>query len=108
MKRDYDMDTPVFQLTVRELVGLLKTIKEEEEPKPKVKAPVLTEKYVHGLTGISRLFGCSKTTANRIKQSGIINDAITQLGNLIVVDAAKALELVGEANKKGKSHKYLI
>ena len=43
----------------------------------------------------SRLFGCSLPTANRIKQSGKIDRAITQVGRKIIVDADLALELAG-------------
>ena len=46
-----------------------------------------------GIKGIAELFGCSVPTANRIKRSGIINDAITQIGRKIIVDAEKALGL---------------
>ena len=53
------------------------------------------KRYVYGLAGIARLFGCSLPTANRIKQSGKINRAITQIGRKIIVDADLALELVG-------------
>ncbi|MBW4724709.1 DUF3853 family protein [Prevotella melaninogenica] len=52
-------------------------------------------RYVYGLAGIARLFGCSLPTANRIKQSGKINRAITQVGRKIIVDADLALELAG-------------
>lgn len=52
-------------------------------------------RYVYGLAGIVRLFGCSLPTANRIKQSGKINRAITQIGRKIIVDADLALELAG-------------
>ena len=41
----------------------------------------------------TRLFGCSLPTANRIKQSGKIDRAITQVGRKIIVDADLALEL---------------
>lgn len=37
---------------------------------------------------------CSKTTANHIKRLGIIDDAITQIGRKIVVDADQALKLL--------------
>ena len=58
--------------------------------------PLKEEKrYVYGLAGIARLFGCSLPTANRIKQSGKINRAITQVGRKIIVDADLALELAG-------------
>lgn len=53
------------------------------------------KKYVYGINGIARLFGCSMPTANRIKKSGKINKAITQIGRKIIVDAELALELVG-------------
>ena len=47
------------------------------------------------MAGIARLFGCSIPTANRIKQSGKIDKAITQIGRKIIVDADLALELAG-------------
>ena len=53
------------------------------------------KRYVYGLAGIAHLFGCSLPTANRIKQSGKINRAITQIGRKIIVDADLALELAG-------------
>ena len=53
------------------------------------------KRYVYGLAGIARLFGCSLPTANRIKQSGKINRAITQIGRKIIVDADLVLELAG-------------
>ena len=37
------------------------------------------KRYVYGLAGIARLFGCSLPTTNRIKQSGKINRAIAQI-----------------------------
>jgi hypothetical protein len=51
--------------------------------------------FVYGLSGLARLFGCSLPTANRIKQSGKIDQAITQVGQKIIVDADLALELAG-------------
>ena len=47
-------------------------------------------------------FGCSIPTANRIKRSGIIDGAITQVGRKIVIDADLALELAAKAKKEGK------
>ena len=53
---------------------------------------------VNGKTvGIARVFGCSVPTANRIKKSGIIDKAITQIGRKIVVDADLALSLAKES-----------
>lgn len=59
-------------------------------------APIASsKKHVYGIAGIARLFGCSMPTANRIKQSGKIDKAITQIGRKIIIDAEFALELAG-------------
>jgi hypothetical protein len=93
MTKTFDLDTPVFQLTVGDLLHL---IEERTKPEPvTVVNTAIQSKYVYGLSGIAELFGCSKTTASRIKQSGKIDSAITQMGNLIIVDAEKAVELAG-------------
>ena len=66
--------------------------------------PSSQKRYVQGYQGIASLFGCSKSTAQRIKKSGIIDDAITQVNRKILVDADLALQLVKDcdftANKK--------
>ena len=63
--------------------------------KPAQPAADKEKKYVYGIGGIARLFGCSRPTANRIKKSGRINRAITQIGRKIIVDADMARELAG-------------
>lgn len=84
------LDKPIWQLSGREFAALMRsTLKEmengkEEEPK---------KRFVFGLDGICDLFGCSKSTAERIKQSGIIDAAISQVKRKIVVDADLALQL---------------
>lgn len=50
------------------------------------------EKFSYGLPGLMDLIGCSKTTAWRIKKSGIIDDAIVQIGKKIIIDNYKVLE----------------
>ena len=56
----------------------------------------IERKYVYGILGIAKLFGCSLPTANRIKKSGKIDKAITQIGRKIIVDVELALELAGK------------
>ena len=48
--------------------------------------------YVYGIKGIMHLFGVSNVTAQRYK-NGIIREAVSQNGRIIVVDADRALEL---------------
>ena len=55
-------------------------------------------RYVYGLKGIMKLFGVSNVTAQRYKR-GLIREAVSQNGRIIVVDADKALQLFKE--KKG-------
>ena len=92
------LDKPIWQLSGREFAALMRsTLMEmetgkEEEPK---------KRFVFGLDGICDLFGCSKSTAERIKKSGIIDAAITQVKRKIVVDAELALQLFGNRMKTG-------
>ena len=46
-----------------------------------------------GIDGIATIFGCSHSTAQRIKNSGVIDGAISQVGRKIWVDKAEALRL---------------
>lgn len=50
--------------------------------------------YVYGLQGICDLLGCSTSTATRIKRSGVIDAAVSQHGNTIIVDADLAIDLL--------------
>jgi len=86
-----DRDRPLWQLTVGELLDILQS----EKPVQKLeKTP--EKRIVYGLKGIAEIFGCSTSTAQRIKNSGKIKKAITQVGRKIVVDADLALKLYSE------------
>ena len=82
-------ETRIIDLTVGQLMDL---IAKAQAPVVE-KKPEQTKRLVYGISGIAQLFNCSMTTANRIKASGRIDDAITQHGRIIVVDADKALLL---------------
>jgi len=90
-----DKNTPIWQLTVAELIELMK---EALQPQTVIHQP--EKRFVHGLKGIAQLFGCSWTTASEIKKSGAIDGAITQVGRTIVVDAELALQLAKSRKKK--------
>ena len=53
-------------------------------------------RWVKGISGLCEIFGCSKTTANRIKASGTISKAIRQQGRTFLTDASLALQLYGK------------
>lgn len=84
---------PLWQMTGEEFLWLHQSAGHHQGEQPAVVNPA--KKYVYGIHGISQLFGCSIPTANRIKQSGKIDRAITQIGRKIIVDAELALELAG-------------
>ena len=89
------LDKPVWQMTGEELLFLAQHGKMSMNGETIKTSSKEEKRYVYGLAGIARLFGCSLPTANRIKQSGKINRAITQIGRKIIVDADLALELAG-------------
>ena len=72
------------------------TTNDSLKPQMLLTQPKQEEHNVYGIAGIAQIFGCSIPTASRIKKSGIINDAITQVGRKIVVNADKALELASK------------
>ena len=86
---------PVWQMTGEELLFLAQHGNMSTKAKEENSSAKEERRYVYGLVGIARFFGCSLPTANRIKQSGKINRAITQVGRKIIVDAELALELAG-------------
>lgn len=89
------LSKPVWQMTGEEFIMLSRHASGQTEAQPQ---PVTdtSRKYVYGIPGIAKLFGCSLPTANRIKKSGRIDKAITQIGRKIIVDAELALELAGK------------
>ena len=60
-------------------------------------ASLSQRRIYYGIEGIAQIFGCSVPTANRIKKSGVIDDAITQIDRQIVIDGNLALELAKKA-----------
>lgn len=89
------LDKPVWQMTGEELLFLARHGSQPSNMTTETSPSKEQRHYVYGLSGIARLFGCSLPTANRIKQSGKIDRAITQVGRKIIVDADLALELAG-------------
>ena len=89
------LSKPVWQMAGEEFIFLSKHASRQTETQPQ---PVTdTErKYVYGILGIAKLFGCSLPTANRIKKSGKIDKAITQIGRKIIVNVELTLELAGK------------
>ena len=90
------LSMPVWQMTGEEFMYLCEHASNHTEAQTQPQTVTDPERrYVYGMPGIARLFGCSIPTANRIKKSGKIDKAIIQIGRKIIVDAELALELAG-------------
>ena len=94
------LEKPLWQFTGKDHEYMLKHVLMESLSVDGNSQPSNKKYYVQGINGIANLFGCSKSTAQRIKNSGVINDAITQVQRKILVDADLALQLVKESGYK--------
>ena len=72
--------TPLCNLTVKEFLEISKNVNSENM-------------YEYGLKGLAKILGCSISKASKIKSSGILDEAIIQKGNIIIIDKKKAIEL---------------
>ena len=89
-----DPNTPLFKLTLQELKTELM-----EEIQKQFLAFFPKKKYEYGIKGLAKILGCSRSTASKIKSSGILDEAICQNGKLIIIDKEKALELLKKSKK---------
>lgn len=78
-----DPKTPIGQLTVEEFLEVSKNL-------------IAEKKYEYGLKGLAKILGCSVSKASEVKSSGILDGAIIQNGNIIIIDKEKALELFAQ------------
>jgi excisionase family DNA binding protein len=80
-------DTPLYQLSVNQLLELLNR---RPEAQPQQKIEPTEKKYIYGISGLARLLNCSNPTAQRIKDSGKI--PYTQVGRKLIFDSEEVLK----------------
>jgi hypothetical protein len=101
MTQDITPETPAWQLSIGQLADYLNAhAGAAAQAGPAVAGspaaqPAPARRYVYGIKGIMQLFGVSNVTAQRYKR-GIIREAVSQNGRIIVVDADLALQLFNE------------
>ena len=88
----YDQNTRVIDLTLGELLSAIEE-KVREVQKSQQPTAETDRRFGYGLKGLAKLLGCSKTTAARLKATGNYDEAITQVGALLIIDADKVLEI---------------
>lgn len=94
MMSKIDLDTRLIDLTLRDVLDAVEErIRSVQADSKQPAQAANSRRYVYGLKGLAELLGCSKTTASRLKQSGKLDKAITQIGALIIVDADEVLRI---------------
>ena len=91
--QEINENTPLALLTVAQFNKLC-----GNSQTPVAETKSTDKKYVYGLAGIAEVFNCSLPTAHRIKMSGKIDKAISQVGSKIIVDRDLALQLSSRKN----------
>ena len=98
------LSKPVWQMTGEEILFLSRQTAHIDSHTASTQETPTEKRYVYGIAGLCEIFGCSKPTAIRIKKSGRIDKAITQVGRKIVIDAELALQLASSKPKPNKRH----
>lgn len=86
------LDKQIFMMTGAEILELFRVAYEP----PTTTVDYTKKHFVYGLDGLAGLVGCGKTKAQKIKNSGVIDDAYTQVGKKLIFDAEKVLTLLKE------------
>lgn len=91
----YELLRPFARMVAEELANIQKPVEEQYEE---------TKQY-RGIRGIMEIFKCSRSKASRIKESGLIDSAITNVSEKIfLVDEQKALEAMSKKPKGGRRY----
>jgi len=96
------LEMPLWQMSGAQFVTLSESVMSrflsvlQNEPE---------KRYVYGIEGLAKLIGKSVNTAQRLKSSGAIDDAIIQHGRTIMIDADLALRLLQEQAKETERRK---
>jgi hypothetical protein len=92
-------EKPLLMVTLGEFLEAIDHAKEIRD------APAMERdigrRYVYGVRGLSKLLGCSISTAQRRISSGILDNCITRSGRLIIIDADTALEILKDGDNNG-------
>lgn len=97
--------TRIIDLTVGQLEDLIRSWIRSEEANAKADDDRQDERHVYGLKGLAKLLGCSTTSACKINTSGIIEPALTRLGNLLIYDSDMVLDLIKKHKDRRKDKK---
>ncbi|MDV4022611.1 hypothetical protein CMT54_18225 [Elizabethkingia anophelis] len=93
------LEKPFGEVTVNDFFSLFfsgkniigqreKEVQKEEDPEEPS-----WDKFDYGIDGLARILGCGKTRAQEIKNTGLLDKAITKAGKRLMIHKEKALKL---------------
>lgn len=90
---DINLDTPIYQLTPRQLFQMQQEYMAMQEPK-------VEKKYINSIDELAEFLGCSTRTIFRMKNDGLFDDCISQYGKKwIIFETEKIVEKFRLSNK---------
>ncbi|WP_407497456.1 DUF3853 family protein [Elizabethkingia meningoseptica] len=98
------LEKPFGEVTVNDFFSLFfagKNIigqREQEIQKEQEPEEPSWDKFDYGIDGLARILGCGKTRAQEIKNTGLLDRAITKAGRKLMIHREKAKHLY-EVNK---------
>ena len=93
------LDTPIYQLTPRQLFEMQTCWQESTAPK-KEKPPIQEKRLVRTIDELARAIQASPSTCYRMKKAGLLDSAISQFGRWMVIDVDAVLEIFKLSNIK--------
>lgn len=93
---EVDLTKPIILLTGEELIAIL------TEGYPIQSAAANQKHYCYGIDGLAKLLGCSKPTAQRIRCSGVIDEATIENGRTMVFDSDMVMNILRTTNSYKK------
>lgn len=99
---DINLDTPIYQLTPRQLFEMQKEYMAlQEQPKQETKVAEVP-RYLNSVEDLAKFLGCGKSTIYKMKADGLLDEAISQYGKWIVFDVKAILEKFSKKNNINK------
>ena len=92
----YELLRPFARMVAEELINMQKPVEEQ---------PHEEKKQYKGIKGIMEIFRCGYKKAIELKNSGLIDGAITNISpKIFLVDKRKALEAMNKKPKGGRRY----
>lgn len=86
------LDTPIYQLTPRQLFELQKEWMEMNIVSTERVEQKDVPHYVNSIKDLAEILGCSTATLYRMKADGKLNDVISQHGKWMMIDVIALIE----------------